>query len=197
VTATARSADRRRAILDAALSVFTERGYDAATIEDVRERSGASIGSIYHHYGSKEQLAAALYAEGLADYQRGFAAVLARDPQPAAGIRALVRHHLRWVEADQRLARFLLEHRTLELREASAPQIEQQNAELVEALDGWLAPHLRARVVHRLPPDLFLAVLLGPSQEFARAWLRGNASSTIEQAVRALSAAATAALTTQ
>jgi AcrR family transcriptional regulator len=194
MTATARSADRRRAILDAALEVFTERGYAAATIEEVRERSGASVGSIYHHYGSKEQLAAALYTAGLADYQRGFAAVLASDPEPAAGIRALVRHHLRWVQANTQLARFLLERRTLEVREASAPGVEEQNAALAEALAGWLAAHVRARRVRRLPPDLFLAILLGPSQEFARAWLRGDAASTIEQAARALPAAAAAAL---
>ena len=34
-------------------------------------RARASIGSIYHHFRSKEQLAAALYVEGLRDYQEG------------------------------------------------------------------------------------------------------------------------------
>jgi len=38
---------------------------------DIRVRARASIGSIYHHFRSKEQLAAALYVEGLRDYQEG------------------------------------------------------------------------------------------------------------------------------
>lgn len=194
MTATARSADRRRAILDAALAVFTERGFEPATIDDVRAASGASVGSIYHHFGSKEQLAAALYAAGLADYQRGAAALLARDPEPAAGVRALVRHHLRWVEANPQLARFLLERRPPEVRSASAPLVDEQNAALTTALAAWAAPHVRARRLRRLAPDLFLTILLGPSQEFARAWLRGDAASSLDQAARALGAAAVAAL---
>ena len=38
----------------------------ATTIfEDVRMRSGASVGSIYHHFGSKEGIAGALYLAGM------------------------------------------------------------------------------------------------------------------------------------
>ncbi|HTO27428.1 MAG TPA: TetR family transcriptional regulator, partial [Devosia sp.] len=42
--------DRRRQILDAALSAFLERGYAATSIADIRARSGASTGSIYHFF---------------------------------------------------------------------------------------------------------------------------------------------------
>ena len=63
--------DRRQVILDAALEAFAERGTAAATVDDVRRRSGASVGSIYHHFGDKEGLAAALYVEGLRSYQEG------------------------------------------------------------------------------------------------------------------------------
>ena len=51
--------DRKQAILEAALAAFLQKGVLATTIDDVRERSGASVGSIYHHYGSKEGIAAA------------------------------------------------------------------------------------------------------------------------------------------
>ena len=59
--------------------MFSERGLSGATIDDVRRLSGASIGSIYHHFGDKEGIADALYADGLRDYQGGFLAVLAAD----------------------------------------------------------------------------------------------------------------------
>lgn len=191
---TARGADRRQAILDAALAVFLERGFDAATIEAVRDRSGASVGSIYHFFGSKERLAAALYGSALADYEAGVVALLARDPAPAAGVRALVRHHLRWVEENPGLARFLFARRTAAVHEASADEVAQITARAADALAAWATPHVRARRLRRLPPDLFRAVLLGPAQEFARAWLRDEADSTIEQATRAFAAAAVAAL---
>src|SRR3982074_2149649 len=96
-TASARD-QRPSQILTAALECFDERGFAATTIEEIRTRSGASIGSIYHHFGSKEQSAAELYVGGLRAYQQGFGRVLEEHADDAeAGIRAVVRHHLRWV----------------------------------------------------------------------------------------------------
>lgn len=184
---------RRRVILDAALEVFVARGFEGATIDDVRQRSGASVGSIYHHFGSKERLAAALYAEGIADYQQGLLETLAHDPSPADGIAALVGHHLRWVESHPELARFLLVRLPPEvLSDSAAPGAEQNAA--AEAVSAWLEPHRRAGRVRRVAPDLLLAILLGPSQQFVRTWLRGAATTSIDQAASALSAAAVAAL---
>src|SRR5215470_14374357 len=68
----AASERRRKSILDAALACFLERGVAATTTEEIRDRSGASIGSIYHHFGDKEGLAGALYVEGIRSYQEGF-----------------------------------------------------------------------------------------------------------------------------
>jgi AcrR family transcriptional regulator len=48
-------------ILDAAVAVFREHGYAAATIGDVVTTSGASIGSIYHHFGGKSELFLAIH----------------------------------------------------------------------------------------------------------------------------------------
>ena len=75
VRATA-SARRRAAIVAAALECFTRKGVAATTVEDLRRGSGASIGSIYHHFASKEHVAAALYLDALADYQRGMLVAL-------------------------------------------------------------------------------------------------------------------------
>jgi AcrR family transcriptional regulator len=46
-------ADRKQEILDAALRGFAEKGLAGTTVEEVRRRSGASVGSIYHHFGDK------------------------------------------------------------------------------------------------------------------------------------------------
>jgi AcrR family transcriptional regulator len=48
-------------ILDAAAAVFHEHGYAAATIGDVVTAAGASIGSIYHHFGGKSELFLAIH----------------------------------------------------------------------------------------------------------------------------------------
>ena len=48
-------------ILEAALGLFTEKGYEATTMRDIAERAEASLGLAYRYYASKEGLALALY----------------------------------------------------------------------------------------------------------------------------------------
>ncbi|HEY6480684.1 MAG TPA: helix-turn-helix domain-containing protein [Streptosporangiaceae bacterium] len=58
-----RTAQTQRALLDAAREVFTEQGFTEASIADVVERAGSSVGSLYHHFGGKSELFLALYQE--------------------------------------------------------------------------------------------------------------------------------------
>lgn len=51
---------RRGAILDAAQRLFLAQGWDAVTIADVTGDAGISKGGFYHHFASKEELAAGL-----------------------------------------------------------------------------------------------------------------------------------------
>ena len=57
----ARTAETQRALLDAAHEVFTEEGFAGASIADVVERAGSSVGSLYHHFGGKSELFIALW----------------------------------------------------------------------------------------------------------------------------------------
>jgi AcrR family transcriptional regulator len=57
-------------ILDAATAVFAARGFTAATMADVVDHSGASIGSIYHHFGGKKELFLAIFERLTADIDR-------------------------------------------------------------------------------------------------------------------------------
>ena len=58
-----RTAHTQRALLDAAREVFTSRGFADASIADVVERAGSSVGSLYHHFGGKSELFIALWQE--------------------------------------------------------------------------------------------------------------------------------------
>jgi len=50
------AAATRQALLDAALKVFSQKGYAAARLEDVAEQTGVSRGAIYWHFHSKAEL---------------------------------------------------------------------------------------------------------------------------------------------
>ncbi|HZP71552.1 MAG TPA: TetR/AcrR family transcriptional regulator [Pseudolabrys sp.] len=52
----ARSAERRDAILAAALDEFASRGFEAARLDDVARRAGVAKGTIYLYFRDKESL---------------------------------------------------------------------------------------------------------------------------------------------
>jgi AcrR family transcriptional regulator len=97
--------DVRRRLLDAASEEFAARGYEAATVRDIVARARANLNSINYHFGSKQELYAAVL-------RHQFALSEAAHPQrpdpreesaPEAALRAAVR----------RLVTFLLDPHSL------------------------------------------------------------------------------------
>jgi len=87
----ARSDATQLRILDAATEVFSARGFSAATMADIVEHSGASIGSIYHHFGGKKELFLAIYDRLSADVERRVAEA-ARDATEMDSQQAFAAH---------------------------------------------------------------------------------------------------------
>lgn len=73
-----RPAERRREILEAAVAVFGEAGYDGVTLADVAARAGVCAGTVTHYFGSKGGLfEAALTERFLSDLEGGEALLAA------------------------------------------------------------------------------------------------------------------------
>lgn len=160
---------RRQSILDAALESYEATGTTA--IEEVRRRSGASVGSIYHHFGAKDGIASALYVRILCAYQQGVVRAVRRSRDAEGGIKALVRHHLRWVERHPAEARFLLHSGA---GAGASDELAAANRELYAEVEAWTARHDALRELRR---EVFFAVVIGPAHELARGWLAGRVAS--------------------
>jgi AcrR family transcriptional regulator len=108
----AKTGATQRRILDAATEVFATRGFTAATMADVVAASGASIGSIYHHFGGKSELFLAIF-EQMADAvdRRIDATMQQAGPSGSRDRRRIFELHVRaYLEAmweNRRLARVL------------------------------------------------------------------------------------------
>lgn len=92
----AKSAGRRRAIVEAAMGVFAARGYRATSMREIASAAGLSLSTLTHHFPTKEELLLAtlrrrdeptdLEAEG--DAERWLRQVLrrARDNEETRGL---------------------------------------------------------------------------------------------------------------
>jgi AcrR family transcriptional regulator len=183
--------DRRAAILDAALSTFLEFGVAEASIEQICTRAGASVGSVYHHFGDKGGLAGAVYLEALRDYQQTFLAALRGAPDDAErAVRSGVEAHVRWcLRTRPELARFLFFHGDL-ARNASPEALERLNRDFFAEVLRWWRPHVHYGALRDIDLDLAYALWLGPVQEFCRLRLSGRTTLAPARAARTLADAA-------
>jgi AcrR family transcriptional regulator len=55
-----RSEETRAKIIDSAIKLFSTRGYNAASVDDICKDAGISKGAFYHHFESKQALFLAL-----------------------------------------------------------------------------------------------------------------------------------------
>lgn len=168
------SSDRRQDILDAALACFSEAGLEALSIELVRQRCGASVGSIYHHFGSKEGIIAALFFDILNEQSCSLQLRLDASADVRSGIQALVLGYLDWVVAHPQRARFLFQARTLVSGGPRASELAEHARRRNEALLAWLGPRQRAGELADVPCELMPSLVLGPVQSYCRAWLSGS-----------------------
>jgi len=99
-------AENRRRILDAASSLFRDRGFDAVSVAEVMKAAGFTHGGFYGHFSSKDDLVAQTLAQVLAsdsggndDFSHYLSTYLSprhRDNPaagcPTAGLAAAIRH---------------------------------------------------------------------------------------------------------
>jgi len=101
VTKTGRAVSRERdkrlpEVLNAAVKVFWEKGYSAATIQDIADELGLLKGSVYHYVSSKEDLLSQVLESAHAHSARLMGQVSAMDAPPLVKLHEHFRLHARW-----------------------------------------------------------------------------------------------------
>lgn len=172
------STRKRQAILEAATDAFLEAGYGAATMDDIAARAQVSKQTIYHHFGSKEALFAAIVE---ARCERFLAPILQGAHESgdlAETLRSLGRDFLQRILSPSSLAL----HRLLVAESPRFPELGRLSYESgPQRLVTGLAGLLRAQGEHNglsipdpeLAAEQFLGTLLGFLQ--LRAILCGGA----------------------
>ena len=106
----AASEETRRQILDTALALFRERGFEETTIRDIAGRAGLSLGAAYYYFNSKEAIVGAYYDYVQQEHQaRARAAFITGGPLRDR-LRAALHTKIDIVQQDRRLLRALFRY---------------------------------------------------------------------------------------
>jgi AcrR family transcriptional regulator len=86
----AADAGARERVLDAAVELFAQHGYDGTSVSQVITRAGVAKGGFYHHFASKEALLFEVYGDLIARQLAGMDDIIRKALPPAETLRALI-----------------------------------------------------------------------------------------------------------
>lgn len=151
----------RRAIMDAAIAEFSEKGFDGGRVDDIAARTSTTKRMIYYYFGGKEQLYAAVLEElygGMRDAEQG----LGLDALPPAdAIRRLVEVTFDHHAAHPEFVRLVSVENIHEARHvAASPGIRRRNVAVIGTIAALLARGEAAGAFRRGvdPMDLHLLI---------------------------------------
>ncbi len=168
------SSARQQKILDAALHCFLEKGIDSTTIADVRARSDASTGSIYHHFKDKDGLVGGVAQHIVGRYRASLQTALPEMNTPKALIMGIVLHFTEWAAQNSSAMKLLGEMR-------GGPVFQRVNGRADLPKETLLNPALvdleKAAddgAIIKLAAPLYEAVMLGPLFSVGDHWTPDN-----------------------
>ncbi|MFZ5866386.1 MAG: TetR/AcrR family transcriptional regulator [Thermodesulfobacteriota bacterium] len=169
--------DRKEAILDAALELFSERGFHGATVAMIAERADVGAGTIYRYFTDKDDLVNALFQH----WKKTMAGALLTDLPTDLSPRKLLR------ELWHRFARFSRDHPLalsfLEFH-CHASYLTDASRELADGFrDRFLEMFERLRreqITKDVPPELVFALITGAFVGVEKAFQAGELERTPE-----------------
>ena len=101
---TAKGEQTRALILETAVQMFMERGYEETTMRAIAERAGVALGSAYYYFRSKEQLIQGFYARTHEEHLAESAEVLRTERTLRGRLRGVMAAKLRTAEPYHRFS---------------------------------------------------------------------------------------------
>jgi len=169
----------KQEILSSALDCFIDQGVESTTIADIRDKSGISVGSIYHHFGNKDGIVVALFLSGVQDHSRIQERALTEANTAEAGVKSIVRCYINWINDNPDWARFVFRYRTLVENSTLAEHCEAQRKAHFKRLKDWFRPYIEQHQIQKLSFEVYHSLIIGPSQVFALRWLAGKTRSKL------------------
>ncbi len=100
----------RLRILTAALELFHERGFEAATMRDIATRAGVATGAAYYYFASKDAIVLALYRRAADEMGPQLEQVLSGSADLRKRLAGILEVKLRYFEPSRRLLTALAAH---------------------------------------------------------------------------------------
>lgn len=164
----------RERILAAALKLFVEQGYFNTNVPDLSRESKCSVGSIYHNFKNKEEVASSLYEEGISAFRKALDESLFDVEGVEKIIKTTVRSFLRFSEVNFQLSKYMWLCRHNEfmsglIRHPTMVGFDRLGRKLTKTIKSGI----RSGTLKPLKANIIWSILFGIPLSYVRDWLDG------------------------
>lgn len=180
-----RARDRRRRILDAALEVFSRRGYRDASIDEIAGASHTSKGGVYFHFPNKEAIFLTLLNRTAARLRQKIEAALEAHQDPIAKADAALLTVLHTFAKHRGLARLFLAEALGAGREFHRRMAEIRS-EFAAIIQGQLEEAVRQGIIPPIDTEVAARAWFGALNEVITGWVLSGRPERLEDTYAAL-----------
>jgi TetR/AcrR family transcriptional regulator, fatty acid metabolism regulator protein len=169
-----RDPDKPQQIIDAAIRVFSRKGYWNSRVSDIAREAGIAAGTIYLYFTTKEEILTTLFREKMAGFVSAVWREIAEERDAVAKTRRLVYLHFEILERHPELAEVV----QVELRQGqkffrgpATQEIAAYFALIAAVLEEGVAAGLFRS---DLPVKLAAKMLFGAMDQMATSWVLGK-----------------------
>jgi AcrR family transcriptional regulator len=156
-------AEARAKIMEAALTLFGEHGYDQTSVRMIAQAAGISQGLMYNYFAGKEQLLAELFRVSMRDVRESFAHASAGPPE--ARVEGLIRGAFAIIQRNQKFWRLSYGVRMQPaVLAAIGPDMPSWLGEIQETVERYL--HEAGVPNARIEAEILFALIDGVAQHY-------------------------------
>ncbi|MGD2085396.1 MAG: TetR family transcriptional regulator [Candidatus Aminicenantes bacterium] len=174
----------RKVLIDAALSVFSHKGYAQATLEEVAKEAGVTRGAIYWHFGNKFEMFYAVLQELYKKAEVRVRKIIDSDQRPLVKLHHLMQEFFLIVSNEEEFG-IIEEVQLFKARKGEEfSRLYKDHVENVETMRELLIGIVREGIAagefdSNLDPEVTVVALLSYIAGIKSAWLSGIADISI------------------
>ncbi|MEJ7876623.1 MAG: TetR/AcrR family transcriptional regulator [Solirubrobacterales bacterium] len=164
------ASDRRAAILEAALEIFSERGFSEASLDDVAVRGGISKALIYEHFDSKRELQLVLLDTYMHDLIEAVVLAIAKAETDEERLRAGIESFLVYASERPEVLRLLTRNVSDSVAGETIDRLREEAASAIASIMAQNPPDLRPGDLDLETTVAIVAHLMAGGIQFLAGW---------------------------
>lgn len=181
--------EKRLEILGAAMKLFSERGFERTTVDEIAACANVGKGTIYLYFDNKEEVFLATIEEGLTAMHRMITEILAGPGDYLQRLCAVIRAHLQYVEQNHNFFKIFMKERLssqLPGADQTRCRIKTAHLKLNQILEENLQTGISQGYFKPGDPHQYLLALNGIVNQFAFDWIMEGRSESLAELTEAI-----------